>query len=52
MEVDIVFAILGGLVGATIGTLKGDLLTDRLATLLPERLHKFFGILLSPKPDQ
>ena len=42
MKAEFLFALIGGIVGATIGQLKGGVIANHLATLIPERLQKVF----------
>ena len=50
MEVDFVFAILGGIIGATIGQFKGDTITSRLSRYFGKRYQKVFGLFTSSRP--
>ena len=42
MKAEFLFALIGGIVGVTIGQLKGGVIANRLANLIPERLQKVF----------
>jgi hypothetical protein len=42
MKSDIALAIIGALIGVTIGQLKGEIMVDRLARFFRERWPKIF----------
>ena len=50
MEGDVVFAILGGIIGATIGQFKADMITSRLSRQFGKRYQKVFGLFASSRP--
>ena len=43
MKVEILFALMGGIVGATIGQLKGSVIASRISAILPGRIQKAFN---------
>jgi hypothetical protein len=47
MKSDIALAIIGALIGVTIGQLQGDVISTRLAKFFKERVFKYLGISLS-----
>ena len=50
MEVDVVFAILGGIIGVTIGQFKGEMIMSRLSRQFGKRYQKVFGLFASSRP--
>ena len=43
MKVELIFALMGGIVGATIAQLKGQMIASRVVNRLPERVQKLLG---------
>ena len=50
MEVDVVFAILGGIIGATIGQFKADRITSWLSRYFAKPYQKVCGIFNNSRP--
>jgi hypothetical protein len=52
MEVDVVFAILGGIIGATIGQFNGSIITGHLSKYFRKQYQRVCGISNNSGPTE